>query len=165
MMEQDNRKSHLAPQPSPTQDFLRSKDSSPNQPEDRNAQTPTSGEIPIAGTGYVSSRDPYPSVPSRSPTRNSATAPRPPPPPHPGMVRGNTTNSIPKVAGHGENGAAGGPSPVTFSLPVRPPPSGPLPPPPPRKSTPDSVRRDPRDARESRRQPSYGLPPNSAYNM
>lgn len=166
-MERDNRKSHLAPQLSPsTQDLLRSRDSPPTQPDDRSLQTPTSGEIPIAGTGYVSSRDQqYPSS-SRSPTRNSASAARPAPP-HPGLSRGTTTNSIPKVAGYGDSP---GMSPSasqgqTFNLPVRPAPSGPLPPAPARRSTPDDMRREPRDNRDQRRQPAYGLPPNPAYNV
>ncbi|KAF4124272.1 hypothetical protein GMORB2_5988 [Geosmithia morbida] len=187
LMEKDNRKSHLIPQVSPsTQDFLRSKDSSPAQHDDRAGQTPTSGEIPIAGTGYVSSRDPYSGggaggVPSnRSPTRSSAAVNRAPPPPvHPGVSRGISTNSIPKMSPYGDGAGLGGSSSSsgagvrpsssnnnTFSLPVRPPPSGPLPPPPPRKATPEDVRRETREVREApRRQPAYGLPPNPAYNV
>lgn len=164
-MDRDNRKSHLAPQLSPsTQDLLRAKDSPPSQVEDRTIQTPTSGDIPIAG---ISSRDHYPPG-GRSPTRNSAGASRSAThtPTHPGLVRGTTTNSIPKVAGYSENaGVSSSSSSNTFNLPVRPAPSGPLPPPPPRKSTPDDMRRETRDARDVRRQPAYGLPPNPAYNV
>lgn len=166
-MERDNRKSHLAPQLSPsTQDLLRSRDSPPSQPEERTIHTPTSGEIPIAGTGYVSARDHYSSTSTRSPTRNSAGASRNPPP-HPGLVRGTTTNSIPKVAGYSDNaGHSGSSSPNTFNLPVRPaPPSGPLPAPPVRKPTPDDLGRESREVRDPRRQQAYGLPPNPAYNV
>ncbi|KFH45823.1 Dual specificity protein kinase-like protein [Hapsidospora chrysogenum ATCC 11550] len=164
LMERDNRKSHLAPQLSPsTQDLLRSA-SPPAHPEDRTIHTPTSGEIPIAGTGYISTRDHHPSGSNRSPTRNNV-APNRNPPPHPGLVRGATTNSIPAVAGYGDSAGHGSSSsPNTFNLPVRPaPPSGPLPAPPMRKDTPDDMRRE--SPREVRRQPSYGLPPNPAYNM
>ena len=166
-MERDNRKSHLAPQLSPsTQDFLRARDSPPSHPEERSIPTPTSGEIPIAGTGYVSSRDHYPPTSNRSPTRNSAGVSRNAPS-HPGIVRGPSNNSIPKVGGYPESPSySGSPTPNTFNLPVRPaPPSGPLPTPPVRKPTPDDLRRGSREPREVRRQPAYGLPPNPAYNV
>lgn len=54
-MERDNRKSHLAPQLSPsTQDLLRSKDS----PTDRHPlETPTSGDIPIGRAGIPTPRE------------------------------------------------------------------------------------------------------------
>ncbi|KAG9252000.1 kinase-like domain-containing protein [Emericellopsis atlantica] len=176
MMERDNRKSHLAPQLSPsTQDLLRSKEW-PTQTQqqqqqqqqarevasdERNIETPTSGEIPIAGTGYVSTRDYAPS--SRSPTRSTTSSGGRTP-----LLRGNTTNSIPKVAGYSENGGhapSGSTSSTTFALPVRPGPSGHMAPPPPRNATPDGSRREAREARDARRQPQYGLPPNPAYNV
>lgn len=153
LMERDNRKSHLAPQLSPsTQDLLRSSDSPPyqNQSEERPINTPTSGEIPIAGAGFGIGSD-YPGQ-SRSPTRDTSRAPMPA---HPGLgSRSNTTNSIPKVTGYSEGiGSANGHS---FTLPVRPAPAGPLPPQPPRRSTPDESRR---------RGQSYGLPPNPSYGV
>lgn len=170
-MERDNRKSHLAPQLSPsTQDLLRSRDSPPTQqPDERSLPTPTSGEIPIAGTGYVSSQGQQYSTSSRSPTRNSASSGRTggPVPQRPGPTRGTTTNSIPQVAGYGDHPGMS-PSPSqgnSFNLPMRPAPSGPLPPAPARRATPDDMRRTPRDDRETRRQPAYGLPPNPAYNV
>ena len=50
LMERDNRKSHLAPQLSPaTQELLRSTDSPTYNLDDRTIQTPTSGEMIIAG--------------------------------------------------------------------------------------------------------------------
>lgn len=158
-MERDNRKSHLAPQLSPsTQDLLRSNDSPPYQAhtEERSINTPTSGEIPIAGASLISSSDH--SAPGRSPTRGSAGISRTPVSAHPGLgSRSNTTNSIPKATGYSEGiGSANG---NTFSLPVRPAPAGPLPPPPHRRSTPDESRRD------NRRQQQYGLPPNPSYGV
>ncbi|KAJ2899506.1 Protein kinase byr1 [Zalerion maritima] len=151
LMERDNRKSHLAPQLSPaTQELLRSSDSPTYHggAEDRRGlETPTSGEIPIAGA-VVSPMDPY-ARGEHSPTRNgigsmsraggSSL--------HPGLgQRILTTNSIPQVS-------AGG---TTFSLPVRPAPGG-MPPPPPRKETPDDMRR------ENRRQATFGPPSNGYY--
>lgn len=158
-MERDNRKSHLAPQLSPsTQDLLRSNDSPPYQggTEDRALHTPTSGEIPIAGAGIISPRDQPTSSHGRSPTRNGFGS-RTPSSAHPGLgPRVNTTNSIPKAAGYPESAGPVSSSSATFSLPVRPaPPGGPLPPPPPRKETPD-------DRRENRR---FGLPPNPGYGL
>lgn len=155
MMERDNRKSHLAPQLSPsTQELLRSGDSPifPPQHEDRSLQTPTSGEIPIASTGFMSPADSM-THGNRSPTRNGSG--RTPITPHPGLgSRSNTATSIPKASGYS---ASSGPAPnsangTTFSLPVRPaPPGGPLPPPPPRKETPDESRRA-----EHRKQTTFG---------
>lgn len=154
MMERDNRKSHLAPQLSPsTQELLRSGDSPifPPQHEDRSLQTPTSGEIPIAGTGFMSPAEAL-GHGNRSPTRNGSG--RTPITPHPGLgQRSNTATSIPKASIYP---TSSGPTPnsasaATFSLPVRPaPPGGPLPPPPPRKETPDELRR------ENRRQATFG---------
>lgn len=56
-MERDNRKSHLAPQLSPsTNDLLRSTDS----PTDRHPlETPTSGDIPIGRSGIPTPREQY----------------------------------------------------------------------------------------------------------
>lgn len=158
LMERDNRKSHLAPQLSPsTQDLLRSNDSPPyqNQNEDR-AHTPTSGEIPIAGAGIISPRD-QPTPHARPSSRNGYGSSRTPASAHPGLgPRVNTTNSIPKTPGYPESAGPVSASAATFSLPVRPaPPGGPLPPPPPRKETPD-------ERREGRR---FGLPPNPGYGL
>ena len=148
LMERDNRKSHLAPQLSPsTQDFLRSRDSPPtqSQTDDRLLHTPTSGEIPIVGAGFTSPRDQYG---SRSPSQNGHPTSRTPVSAHPGMgQRGASTNSIPKAPSHLDASSA---TQATFNLPVRPAPSGPLPPAPQRRPTPDDARR------ESRR--AYGLP-------
>ncbi|KAL2109514.1 hypothetical protein VUR80DRAFT_2356 [Thermomyces stellatus] len=57
LMERDNRKSHLAPQPSPSsQDLLRSTDS---PTERHHLETPTSGDIPIGRSGIPTPRDQY----------------------------------------------------------------------------------------------------------
>ncbi|KAK7427119.1 MAP kinase kinase (MEK) [Neonectria magnoliae] len=164
MLERDNRKSHLAPQLSPsTQDLLRSSDSPTfqTQTEDRAVHTPTSGEIPIAGAGIVSPRDQYGSTQNRSPTRNGIGSIRTPASAHPGLgARVITTNSIPKMSGYSESGGPVSANAATFSLPVRPAPQGGgLPPPPPRKETPDELRR------ENRRQATFGLPPNPGYGV
>lgn len=142
LMEKDNRKSHLAPQPSPTtQDALHTTDS------------PTSGEIPIAGA-ISSPRDHHQASQSqnRSPTRNGlgslgraagSSA-------HPGLgQRSTTSGSIPK-AGPSDAGLPASANAGTFSLPVRGAPGSGLPPPPPRKETPDELRR------EGRRQGAFG---------
>lgn len=142
LMEKDNRKSHLAPQLSPTtQDALHATDS------------PTSGEIPIAGA-ISSPRDHHQASHSqnRSPTRNGlgslgraagSSA-------HPGLgQRSTTSGSIPKV-GSGDAGLPASANATTFSLPVRGAPGSGLPPPPPRKETPDELRR------EGRRQGAFG---------
>lgn len=158
-MERDNRKSHLAPQLSPsTQDLLRSNDSPPYQNHaDDHAHTPTSGEIPIAGAGIISPRDQPSSAQIRSPPLNGYGSSRTPASAHPGLgPRVNTSNSIPKTPGYPESAGPVSANAATFSLPVRPaPPNGPLPPPPPRKETPD-------DRRENRR---FGLPPNPGYGL
>lgn len=170
LMERDNRKSHLAPQLSPTtQDLLKSSET-PN--DGNNAYTPTSGEIPIAGA-IASPRDYHTHSQNRSPTRNGghsvhsshgghgsigrAAGSNV----HPGMgQRAATAGTIPKASTPDLTHPSSG-STATFSLPVRPaPPGGPLPPAPPRKSTPD----DPR--RENRRQafvPANGSYGNMAY--
>ena len=153
LMERDNRKSHLAPQLSPsTQDLLRSSDSDPysSQHESQSSQTPTFGEITISGAGVISPRDQQQALKSaRSPSRNGNAISR-----TPGLAsqrpsmgqRTGTSESIPRSAGYESSGSA------QFSLPVRPaPPSGPLPPPP-RRQTPD------------RRQPQYGAPPSSNHD-
>lgn len=164
MMERDNRKSHLAPQLSPsTQDLLRSSDSPTyaTQPEERTSPTPTSGEIPIAGAGIVSPRD-YGNGTNRSPSQNGHSSARQPLSAHPGLgPRHPTSESIPTASGYTEHRVPASASAATFSLPVRPAPTGPLPPPPPRKHTPDDTRR------ENRRQGTFGLPPNpsSGYGV
>lgn len=155
-MERDNRKSHLAPQLSPsTQDLLRSRESPDTVQDDRALETPTSGEIPIVGA-IMSPRDQYSSVPNRSPTRSERGGPsagRPGGPPvHPGLgKRGTTTNSVPKTmppppapySRHSPNPSIGSINgkQATFALPMRPSPGGPLPPPPRKQTTqtPDDV--------------------------
>ncbi|KAI0024305.1 MAP kinase [Xylariomycetidae sp. FL0641] len=146
LMEKDNRKSHLAPQPSPTTEALLRSGESNNHNDGNAAYTPTSGEIPIAGA-MISPREHHP---NRSPTRNGTGSHGRA---HPGLgQRSATSSSIPKVGTPDASlpasaGAGGG----TFSLPVRPaPPGGALPPAPPRKETPDEMRR------ETRRQATYG---------
>ncbi|KAJ3494097.1 hypothetical protein NLG97_g4297 [Lecanicillium saksenae] len=165
MMERDNRKSHLAPQLSPsTQDLLRSSDSPThnNGSEERKSPTPTSGEIPIGGAGLVTPRD-YANGTGRSPSRNGyGSAAKPPVSAHPGLGP-----RYPSESGHVPSGYTDTRGPVsanaaTFSLPVRPaPPSGPLPPAPARRNTPDAM------PRENRRQATFGLPPNpsSGYGV
>lgn len=153
-MERDNRKSHLAPQLSPaTQDLLRSSDSPTylTQNEDRMTPTPTSGDIPIGGAGIISPRD----QPSRSPSRNGNIR-TPGSVPHPGMgMRVATTNSVPQTSHYAELSGPASASSATFSLPVRAgPPGNPMPPPLARRQTPDDFRR------ETRRQATFGLPPN-----
>ncbi|PHH58903.1 hypothetical protein CDD81_4167 [Ophiocordyceps australis] len=181
LMEKDNRKSHLAPQLSPsTQDLLRSSDSPPIQAqsqvqqaqmEERALHTPTSGEIPIGGAGIISPRDHYYSAhQNRSPGRNGLSGRPPNPTSHPGMgPRMATTNSIPLASSttssrYADGGVTGLPpvsaNAATFNLPVRPAPlSGSVPPPPPRKQTPEETRK------ESRRQATFGLPPNPSYGL
>ncbi|RYP91757.1 hypothetical protein DL770_002101 [Monosporascus sp. CRB-9-2] len=151
LMERDNRKSHLAPQLSPsTQEFLRPSDS-PSYLNDGNpAYTPTSGEILIGGA-ISSPRDHHARVQNRSPTRNGghgsshgsmgrgtgSSA-------HPGMgQRSATAGAVPKASVTPDLSRPSSSSTATFALPVRPaPPGGPLPPPPPSKSTPDEARRE-----------------------
>ncbi|OAA37205.1 MAP kinase kinase EMK1 [Metarhizium rileyi] len=160
LMERDNRKSHLAPQLSPaTQELLRSSDSPTyfTQIEDPTIPTPTSGDIPIGGAGIISPRDQH----NRSPTRNGSSR-TPGMAPHPGMgTRMATTNSVPQTSHFAEPSGPASASAATFSLPVRPgPPGNTMPPPPPpppplaRRQTPDDFRR------ETRRQATFGLPPN-----
>ncbi|EKD21769.1 uncharacterized protein L3040_005755 [Drepanopeziza brunnea f. sp. 'multigermtubi'] len=156
LIEKDNRKSHLAPQLSPsTQQLLRSADSPTGLP------TPTSGDIPIGG-GDVRSAIASPHYSDRSPIRNGhgslgrntgASF-------HPGLPpRVATTNSVPRLTtlsapDHPTNGPSSA-NAVSFSsaLPMRPaPPAGPLPPPPvPRKENGDSDVK-----KESRRQATFG---------
>ncbi|KAK2592779.1 MAP kinase kinase (MEK) [Conoideocrella luteorostrata] len=164
LMERDNRKSHLAPQLSPaTQDLLRSSDSPTYaaQAEDRSINTPTSGEIPIAGAGIMSPRDHQ----SRSPPRNGGSGPSRTPATahHPGMgMRVATTNSVPQTSHYADAPGPASASAATFSLPVRPgPPGNPIPPPLARRQTPDDFRR------ENRRQATFGLPanPSPSYGL
>lgn len=168
LIEKDNRKSHLAPQLSPsTQQLLRSVDSptalyATNSP-DYSLPTPTSGDIPIGG-GDVRSAVTSPQYGERSPTKigSSSLGRASGAPYHPGLPpRGTTTNSVPKVTtlSASEHAAANGPSSasaVTFTattLPMRPaPPAGPLPPPPvPKKENTDGDVK-----KESRRQATFG---------
>jgi mitogen-activated protein kinase kinase len=173
LMDRDNRKSHLAPQLSPaTQDLLHSSDSPIYLDQtDGTLQTPTSGEIPILGA-IVSPRDQYSSISNRSPTRSgpgsSSFVRTSGPSVHPGLgPRVATTNYIsrsgPSISA-GDDSLPPGPqsaSKATFSLPLRPGPSGPLPPPPPRKesTTEDMIKK------ENRRQGTFGPPLNGAYGF
>ncbi|KAG5951305.1 hypothetical protein E4U53_003401 [Claviceps sorghi] len=148
LMERDNRKSHLASQLSPAaQGVLRSSDSSKvaMQSGDRSIQSPTSGDIVIAGGGVVSPRD----LRCRSPGRNGTMSR------HPGMgVRVATTNSVPQASHRPGMSSPASASAATFSLPVRPgPPGNPMQPAPGRRQNPDDFRR------ENRRQATFGLPP------
>lgn len=169
LIEKDNRKSHLAPQLSPsTQQLLRSGDSptgpcASNSP-DYSLPTPTSGDIPIGG-GDVRSSVTSPHRGDRSPTRNGSSnlgrASGASSHAHPGLPpRVSTTNSIPRLTTlNAPDYSLNGPSSATavsFSsttLPMRPaPPAGPLPPPPvPRKENGESDAK-----RESRRQATFG---------
>jgi mitogen-activated protein kinase kinase len=163
-MEKDNRKSHLAPQLSPaTQDLLRSTDSPTfaSTLDERGINTPTSGEIPIAGAGIISPRDHYGHPQSRSPTRNGIGSLGRPggSTGHPGLgQRVITTNSIPQLGHAPDNNGPNSATAGTFSLPVRQKVGGNLPPPPPRKETPDELRR------ENRRQATFGMPPNGTFH-
>lgn len=174
LMERDNRKSHLAPQLSPTtQDLLRSRESPDTAQEDRALETPTSGEIPIVGA-IMSPRDQQSSAPNRSPTRSERGATPHAgrsggPPVHPGLgKRGTTTNSIPMTnppstapySRHSPNPSTGsiGGKQAAFALPMRPPPPGGTPPPPPRRhtpQTPDDVNSS-SSSRGVRRQATFG---------
>lgn len=178
LMERDNRKSHLAPLPSPgTQELLLGNNSPDGAAEDRALETPTSGEIPIVGAITSSPRDQHNSVSNRSPTRSdrgAGSGRSNGPPVHPGLgPRVATTNSIPKLAAplpplvgrHSPSSSLGSNSgkQSSFALPLRPPPpGGPLPPPPPRRNTPQT----PDDANSTgsaptrgiRRQATFGLP-------
>ncbi|CAG8949880.1 hypothetical protein HYFRA_00004208 [Hymenoscyphus fraxineus] len=168
MMEKDNRKSHLAPQLSPsTQALLRSSDSpttqDPSPSNDYSLPTPTSGDIPI-GKIDVRSAAALPHENGRSPTKNgsmslgraSGAAV------HPGLpARVATTNSVPRLTTiNGPDSSSSGPSSAnaaTFStttLPMRPaPPAGPLPPPPvPKKEGGDHDS----GRKENRRQATFG---------
>lgn len=171
LMERDNRKSHLAPQLSPsTQQLLRSGDSPTVVPDSSKSAeyglpTPTSGDIPIGGADVRSAlTSPQYADHGRSPTKNGplslgrssgASA-------HPGHPpRVSTTNSVPRVTtlNGPDHNTITGPSSAnastfnTTTLPMRPaPPAGPLPPPPvPKKENSDIDIR-----KESRRQATFG---------
>lgn len=168
LIEKDNRKSHLAPQLSPsTQQLLRSADSPTTalyttSSPDYSLPTPTSGDIPIGG-GDVRSAITSPQYGEKSPTKINGTSSlgrASGAPFHPGLPpRGSTTNSVPKLAGpppdHSSNGpsSASGITFTTTTLPMRPaPPAGPLPPPPvPKKENAEGDVK-----KESRRQATFG---------
>jgi mitogen-activated protein kinase kinase len=177
LIEKDNRKSHLAPQLSPsTQQLLRSGDSPTSTPyatnsPDYSLPTPTSGDIPIGG-GDVRSAVTSPQYnDTRSPTKNggsSSLGRASGAPYHPGLPpRGTTTNSVPKVTTFSvpDHLGANGPSSAnaatftTTTLPMRPAPSGGLPPPPP----PKKENLDPDIKKESRRQATFGNGYGSGY--
>lgn len=176
LIEKDNRKSHLAPQLSPsTQALLRSGDSPTAAPYTSNSPdyslpTPTSGDIPIGG-GDVRSAVTSPQYgehniqSSRSPVMNGTSslgrASGAPYHQHPGLgSRNATTSSVPKLTtlnapDHNSNGpsSANAATFTTTTLPMRPaPPAGPLPPPPvPKKEASDLDMK-----KESRRQATFG---------
>ncbi|RDW91315.1 putative dual specificity mitogen-activated protein kinase kinase 1 [Coleophoma crateriformis] len=166
LIERDNRKSHLAPQLSPaSKEALRPTDSPGTRPTNSPdyAHTPTSGDIPIGGADVRSAIASPQLAESRSPIKNGssslgrATGANY----HPGLSRGQTTNSVPRLTtlNAPDNTTASGASSanaVSFntSLPMRPaPPAGPLPAPPvpPKK---DSTDLDVK--KESRRQATFG---------
>lgn len=173
LIERDNRKSHLAPQLSPsTQQLLRSGDSPTTTTDsgEYSLPTPTSGDIPIGQADARSTlTSPQYTDNGRSPTKNGsvslgrasgASA-------HPGLPpRNQTTNSVPRLTTMNAPDRAGGNGPSsanaatfnTTALPMRPaPPAGPLPPPP----VPNKEGGDLDAKRESRRQATFG---NSLYN-
>lgn len=180
LMERDNRKSHLAPLPSPgTRELLLGNHSPDGAADDRALETPTSGEIPIVGAIVSSPRDQHNSVSNRSPTRSdrggAGSGRSNGPFVHPGLgPRVATTNSIPQLAAppmprtgrHSPSPSLGSNSSkqsASFALPIRPPPpGGPLPPPPPRRNTPQQTPDDANvtgsPSRGMRRQATFGLP-------
>jgi mitogen-activated protein kinase kinase len=165
LMERDNRKSHLAPQLSPsTQQLLRSSDSpttgaAKNSP-DYAIPTPTSGDIPIGGGDIRSAVTSPQYSDARSPIKNgSASLGRAGGAAynHPGLPpRVSTTNSVPRLttlnapehAAVSGSSSASATSFTTTTLPMRPaPPAGPLPPPPvPKKETSDLEAKNRRQA-------------------
>ena len=167
-MERHNRKSHLAPQLSPsTQALLRGDPVSSPSKESTTSKTPTSGEIPIAGDEVKSTNIPseqpaiqriysadvngtgmYPTQTSNYsgqmfPPRTSSTFPR----------DNEGHNHLTAVQGRQKENE-------TFNLPIRPapPPSGPLPQPPagPLPQPPTSSLRYPGSRRQGTNGLSYG---------
>lgn len=171
-MEKHNRKSHLAPQLSPsTKALLRSSDSPTNNSPDM-SRTPTSGDIPIGGGdirgAVISPRDQIINSinGNRSPTKNGSVGRSFSASPHPGLPpRTSTTDAVPKITtlnapGHAAANGTSSASAATFAMANlsmrQAPPGGPLPPPPvPRKGDGDDGRK------ENRRQAAYGVPPSS----
>ncbi len=160
LIEKDNRKSHLAPQLSPsTQQLLRSADSPTsvpytNSPDFSSQPTPTSGDIFISGDDVRASAVSPQYADTRSPSKNGSSslgraggAAL-----HPGLPpRGQTTSSVPKVATVNPPDSSNGPSSAnaaafnTMTIPLRSgPPTGP-PPPVPKKEGAES------DIKEGRR--------------
>ena len=150
LMERDNRKSHLAPQLSPaTRDLLRGDDSPTTVTTNDSLETPTSGDIPISRSNDVRSNTDGRRTPPKNGTvslgraTGAGFA-------HPGMARGVTTNSVPKLttlnAPDREAGlatSANGTSFTTTTLPMRPAPPTEKLPPVPRKEG------DPKDRRQA----------------
>ncbi|KAI9805653.1 MAG: MAP kinase kinase (MEK) [Piccolia ochrophora] len=148
LMEKHNRKSHLAPQLSPsTQALLRSDESSPS----KDTKTPTSSEIPIVSD--VKPSPSYSELPKSATNGPSSPSrgqnPHPGHPPRTSSASSNVSSAIP-----GTRPSGGGVGTPTTTLPMRPAPTGPLPPPPPlpRKPSYQGLEQDPRD---SRRQATY----------
>ena len=147
-MEKHNRKSHLAPQLSPsTKALLRGEDNLSSIQESSNAKTPTSGDIPIVGC--ESGNDSFGHLMISAPTNGASSSPQlqqgqqqgsgmipqmanlslhqghPP--------RTSSANAIPNMSRGSLSGSSlgGGMNPPTTTLPMRPaPPPGPLPAPP-----------------------------------
>ncbi|TVY84008.1 Dual specificity protein kinase FUZ7 [Lachnellula suecica] len=177
LIERDNRKSHLAPQLSPsTQQLLRSGDSPTTaapESSEYSLPTPTSGDIPIGGADVRSAlTSPQYAEHGRSPTKNGSmslgrsSGAAAHASVHPGLPpRNQTTTSVPRLSNinapdhNGSNGPSSA-NAATFSsttLPMRPaPPVGPLPPPP----VPNKEGSDLDVKKESRRQATFG---NSLY--
>lgn len=159
-MERDNRKSHLVPQlsPSGTHDLLRSSDSSPqSRGEEAPLDTPTFGDIPIAGAGIFSPRDQGPTQ-NRSPSRNGAVAASRPA--HPSLGRGGSSSSTSQQAGYADGSHYGSSNATTFNLPVRPAPPTSAFAQGAQKSASDDVR-----SQNRRQVKAFGLPPNPSYGV
>ena len=139
LMEKHNRKSHLAPQLSPsTQALLRGEDTPASSLTDTtNTRTPTSGDIPI-GSGDSLNTD----VNNLMRSNGITSSPQPPQPPvlpqmanlslhpvHP--PRTSSANAIPGIGRLVSTGSVPGAVQTPTSAPLRPaPPPGPLPAPP-----------------------------------
>ncbi|KAL3424595.1 protein kinase byr1 [Phlyctema vagabunda] len=174
LMERDNRKSHLAPQLSPsTQDILRPSESpdirAANSPDYSATHTPTSGDIPIGKADGRSGITSPQLNESRSPVKNgsSSVGRAGGAAFHPGLPpRNQTTNSVPRLTTlnapeHNTTSGSSSANAASFNttLPMRPaPPAGalPAPPVPPKK---DNAEVDVK--KESRRQATFG---NSLYS-
>ncbi|KAI9840618.1 MAG: MAP kinase kinase (MEK) [Thelocarpon superellum] len=158
LMEKHNRKSHLAPQLSPSTQALLRSDEPPSAKYSLSSKTPTSGEIPIAGEVKQSPSDHR----GLAEVNGMPSALR-----HPGHPpRTSSANGIPHVSASLARGSGPGNGIghiMTTTLPMRPapPPTGPLPAPP-SMSTPQTAVRHPPSYQnlepDPRRQPPLGVP-------